>query len=301
MPLELRDIEYFAVVADHGNVGRAAEALGLGQPALSKSLRRLEKSAQAKLVKRTPKGVDLTAAGEALLAHVQRLRLVLEDVAQEIADVAQGRTGHLRVGAAAGFGEYLLMPICSSFLAAAPKATLKIVVGTNDLLMPALRRGELDLLLTGIIPAPGQSLVQEALFHDDHVFYASTSHRLAERARISLADVAAEGWVVPNANANMLVWRTLLHALDERGLPHPRVVMETTSLLLRLQTVSDSAFVGFTSRVLLEQFKNNFALAELPVTDFKNSREVGISYRRDAYLPPVARRFIDRLKEHAVT
>jgi DNA-binding transcriptional LysR family regulator len=67
--MDLRDIEYFAVVAQHGHLGRAAEALGLGQPALSMSLRRLEKSAQAKLVKRTPKGVlDIFAS-----ARVRRM------------------------------------------------------------------------------------------------------------------------------------------------------------------------------------------------------------------------------------
>jgi DNA-binding transcriptional LysR family regulator len=48
--MELRDIEYFATVAQYGHLGRAAEALGLGQPALSKSLRRLESFANAKLV-----------------------------------------------------------------------------------------------------------------------------------------------------------------------------------------------------------------------------------------------------------
>ena len=65
--MELRDIEYFTVVAEHGNLGRAAEALGLSQPALSKSLRRLEHEIGAKLVKRTPKGVELSAEGMALL------------------------------------------------------------------------------------------------------------------------------------------------------------------------------------------------------------------------------------------
>ena len=88
--MELRDLEYFAVVAEHGHVGRAAEALGLSQPALSKSLRRLEKAMQAKLVKRTPKGVELTAVGSALHMHVHRLRLSLNDVVHEAADLSQG-------------------------------------------------------------------------------------------------------------------------------------------------------------------------------------------------------------------
>src|SRR5436190_23527979 len=96
--MDMRDIEYFAVVAEHGHVGRAADALGLGQPALSMSLRRLEKSAQAKLVRRTAKGVELTAVGVALLSHVQRLRLARTDLAREMLALAKGEAGHLRIG-----------------------------------------------------------------------------------------------------------------------------------------------------------------------------------------------------------
>ena len=81
------------VCALNFDLGRAAEVLGLGQPALSMSLRRLEQSAQAKLVQRTPKGVELTAVGRVLLSHVKRLRLAREDLAREIADVAHARTG----------------------------------------------------------------------------------------------------------------------------------------------------------------------------------------------------------------
>ena len=69
--MELRDIEYFAVIAEHGHLGRAADVLGLSQPALSKSLRRLEQALQVKLVKRTPKGVELSAEGSVLLLRVR--------------------------------------------------------------------------------------------------------------------------------------------------------------------------------------------------------------------------------------
>src|SRR5688572_4827553 len=96
--MELRDIEYFAAVAEHGNVRRASEALDLSPPALSKSLRRLEKSLQARVVKRTPRGVELTAVGAALLAQARKIRVTLDDVAREAADLARGETGGLRIG-----------------------------------------------------------------------------------------------------------------------------------------------------------------------------------------------------------
>ena len=96
--MELRDIEYFAVIAEHGHLGRAADKLGLSQPALSKSLRRLEQALQVKLVKRTPKGIQLTSEGSVLLLRVRDLRLSLQSLGREIADVSEGRVGQLRIG-----------------------------------------------------------------------------------------------------------------------------------------------------------------------------------------------------------
>ena len=130
--MELRDIEYFAAIAKHGHVGRAAESLGLSQPALSKSLRRMEHAMQAKLVRRTPKGIELTPAGSTLLAEVSRLRLSVDDVMRAVADVSAGRSGHLRIGAGAVIAGDLLSTGYSGFLKGSPNVTLKITVDVTD-------------------------------------------------------------------------------------------------------------------------------------------------------------------------
>src|ERR1044071_1430161 len=114
--MELRDLEYFAVVAEHGHLGRAAESLGLSQPALSKSLRRLEQALEAKLVRRTPKGVELTPEGFALLLRVRELRLSLRDIAREVAELGQGRVGPLRIGVGELTAEHPLPAALSAFL-----------------------------------------------------------------------------------------------------------------------------------------------------------------------------------------
>src|SRR6476469_9186678 len=106
MKIELRDLEYFAVICEHGHLGRAAESLDMSQSALSKSLRRIEDAVGAKVVMRTPKGVELTSGGSALRAQVQRLRLAVDDVIHEAQDVGQGRAEHLRIGVTPGFIEY---------------------------------------------------------------------------------------------------------------------------------------------------------------------------------------------------
>jgi DNA-binding transcriptional LysR family regulator len=163
--MELRDIEYFTVVAQHGHLGRAAEALGLTQPALSKSLRRLEHELGAKLVKRTPKGVELSAEGIALLARAGELRLSVQAMAQEIRDVSRGRIGHVRIGAGPVSSAEMLVEALLPLVRDAPKISFNIVVSDNDLMIPALRRGELDLMV-GYAPRalPREGLVEEHLF-----------------------------------------------------------------------------------------------------------------------------------------
>ena len=126
--MELRDIEYFAVLAEHGHLGRAAEALGLSISALSKSLGRLEKAMQAKLFRRTPKGVELTMEGAALLPRVQGLRLSLADVVREIGDLSKGRSGRLHIGAHPGVFPDLLGIACGALLKDAPKVALVVTI-----------------------------------------------------------------------------------------------------------------------------------------------------------------------------
>ena len=99
--MELRQLEYFAAVARHKHFTRAAEALYVTQPALSQQVRRLEAELGLPLLRRTSKGVELTPAGEDLLAHVEK---VLAEVAAARADMARHTglsTGVVRVAAAA--------------------------------------------------------------------------------------------------------------------------------------------------------------------------------------------------------
>src|SRR5262245_15007862 len=232
MNLELRDLCYFAAVAEHGNLRRAAEALDLSQPALSKSLRRLEHTVQGKLVKRTPKGVELTPIGSALLAHVRRLRLSLDDAGNEIADLCQGRAGLLRVGARTEMTDDLMPLACAELFRTAPGVTLNVLVADNNVLMPALRSGELDLAVSGIPASPYEDLVQEHLYEDQFAVIASASHRLAGRKAVTMADIARERWAL--APANVLSGRWLRHRFEELGLPSLQTAFEANAMPLRM-------------------------------------------------------------------
>lgn len=296
--MDLRDIEYFAVVAEHGHVGRAAEALGLGQPALSMSLRRLEKSAQAKLVKRTPKGVELTAVGVALLSHVRHLRLARDDLAREVADLAHGRAGHLRIGAGPATAEGSLPQACSSLLRDTPKVTLNIAVASTQVVLQALRNGELDIVVSHIWRVPSPDLDHEPLWNDEFVVSASIKHRLAKRKSVTLNDLVQERWAITGTDTHTS-GQLLRRTFEDRGLPSPQITLVSDSLLLRRRIVASCNLLDFASRQTVRAAARSLRLVILHVKGMKCIAPIAVFYRRDAYLSPAARRFIEILKAAA--
>jgi len=296
--MQLRDIEYFAVVAEHAHLGRAADALGLSQPALSKSLRRLEEALQAKFGQADPKGVELTPEGSVLFLRVRELRLSLQGVAREVAEVGEGRVGYLRIGVGFPMSEELLASALAMLLKDAPRTSLHVTVSDNDVMVPALRNGELDLIINVLpVMSSPDGLVRERLYDDEQVVCASIKHRLAERKRVTLTDLAHERWAVsPLVQPSQ---HRLHEAFRDGGLPPPRIAIECRSPSLKLRSVASSDLVNWTSRRFVEQSDLASALRILPVNELAWRRPIGLIHRKESYLPPAIRRFIEILKAGA--
>lgn len=291
--MNLRDLQYFAVIAEHRHLGRAADSLGLSQPALSMSLRRLELFMQTKLVKRTPKGVDLTLSGEAVFARARQLRLSVEDISREVADLSKGRAGHLRIGAGAASALHVVPTSCVALMKEAPKVSLKIVIGERNAMLAALKYGELDVVVT-TIASPNAELCEDYLYNEDFVVYASATHRLARRKQVTLADLAQERWALspPNNSAQ----RQLGRLFEESGLPPPSIAAETTNVPTLHHLVAASELLGFNSRQGVRYAMAHFPIVQLRVKELSVTRRVGVIYRKAAYLSPAARRFIEIVK-----
>jgi len=290
-------MEYFAAIADHGQVQLAAAALGLSQPALSKSLRRLEQAMKSKLLKRTPKGVELTAVGSALLARVRKLRLSVDDISREVADLSEGRAGHLRIGASPVLTLNLVATVCDALLREAAGVTLKITADSRKVMLTALRNGELDFVVTSI-PAPQtDELADEHLLDDDFVVYAAAHHRLAKHKQLTLADLTHERWAL--AAMNGPAERRLSQAFGDAGLPPPTFALETPYLPLRNRLIATSDLLTFGSKEAARQAAAQYRIKILHVKDLVYARRIGLIFRKDAYLSPVARRFIEKLKATA--
>ena len=292
--MNLRDLQYFAVVAEHRHLGRAAEALGLSQPALSMSLRRLERFMQTKLVQRTSKGVDLTLSGEAVFAHARRLRLSVEDISREVADLSEGRAGHLRIGAGGTTALHVVPTSCVALMKEAPKVSVKVVIGERTAMLAAVSNAELDVVVTTSGGPSYENLHEDYLYDEEFVVYASASHRLARRKQVMLADLTRERWAL--TPATNFARRELNRLFEERGLPPPVIAAETTNLPTLHHLVAASELLGFNSRQAVRYASAHNSIVQLRAKELSATRRVGVIYRKAAYLSPAARRFIEIVK-----
>ena len=184
--MEISQLRYFLQVAERGNFTRAAEELMVSQPALSRSIQKLEEELGQPVFERKTRSVSLTEAGTLLQARAQQVLSILEDTKAEITD--DGESGRVRVGAIPTIAPYFLPEILRRFSAAFPKARVVVQENTTDRLLKSCTQGEIDLAILAL-PVPAKYLEVEELFEEELLLVLPPDHPLAERSRIRLTDV----------------------------------------------------------------------------------------------------------------
>ena len=292
--LDLRDLRYFEVIAETGHVGRAAKKLHRTQPALTGCVRRLEEALGTPLFERTGRNIRLTAAGHALAARARSLRVAADDAVREIADLGAGLAGHIRVGVLPTLARFLLPQATHLLLAEAPGVTLKAVVAQNDVLGAQLAAGELDLILTTNIRGD-EATVRHAVCEDDAVVIASARHPVLRRRKVKPEDLLEYRWVLAPEEVGTRQW--LERAFLNRGLPAPRVQIETNLILMMPALIERTELLTFTSRRHVAPSDPRSSLREVALRETTMRRRFDLAYRRDSYLSPAALRFVELLRE----
>ncbi|MCA9200366.1 MAG: LysR family transcriptional regulator [Planctomycetales bacterium] len=184
--MELDQLRYFLRVAERGNFTRAAEDLMISQPALSRSIQKLEEELGQPVFERMSRSVSLTDAGTLLQARAQRVLSILEDTKAEITD--DGKSGRIRVGAIPTIAPFFLPDILRQFAKEFPRATVIVQENTTDNLIASCTQGEIDLAIV-VLPIPAKYLDVEELFEEELFLVLPLEHPLVEKRTIRLSDV----------------------------------------------------------------------------------------------------------------
>lgn len=293
--MNLRQLEHFLAVVEHGSISRAADAAGVSQSGLTKSIRNLEASVGGELLERLPRGVRPNALGEALVLRSTRILAQLRDAEAELRDLRQGATGTLAIGAGPSWLRRCLPQAVAQVLASCPHGRLRVRGGFDAELVAALKQGEVDLVVAASQEAEGdRELVVHPLTHDRQAVVASAGHPLLAVREPDLAALDAHGWILPGRG---MAQRQRFEAswwMCGRKPPEPAI--EATSVSFMLEVVRATRLLSFaTSSILGAERIEGIAFLDVPQLTWE--RRAGIIVRAREPLAPLTDTMIGALRD----
>jgi DNA-binding transcriptional LysR family regulator len=276
---ELRQLRHFIAVAERLHFGRAAAALHISQPPLSRSIRELERRLGATLLARTRRRVELTPEGARFLEDARRLVAQLERAVLEVGSMAAGDGGRLRLGfvSLADFG--VLPGLLKAYKSARPGVSLAL----REMLSPdqatALAAGELDFGLL-LPPVAGTELEHIVVQRERFVVALPLRHRLAgTRSRIGMRDIANEAFVMaPREIAPGL--HDMVSALAARAGFAPRVAQEAIQMQTVVSLVSSGLGVAVVPASVANLGRRGVVYRE--IADAHPRLDLWLAWRRGA-------------------
>lgn len=191
--MDFDQLRYFLRVAERQNFTRAAEDLEISQPALSRSIQKLEEELGQPVFERKARSLSLTDAGTLLKARARQVLTIIDDTKAEITD--DGQRGRVRIGAIPTIAPYFLPEVLRQFSHEFPLATLIVQEHTTDALIKSCTQGEIDLAILAM-PVPAKYLEVEELFEEELLLVLPPGHPLVNQEKIRLSDVESYPFVL---------------------------------------------------------------------------------------------------------
>jgi DNA-binding transcriptional LysR family regulator len=291
------DLAYFVAVAGAGSMARAAESLGVTQPALTKAIQRLERRVGVPLLVRSSLGAEPTEAGRAFLARSRALTRDLDDALQEARDLGNGSAGMLRIGSTPAGADFALDTLLPRLIEERPVARISFTSGFSDALLAAVAQREIELALMPMREQLPPGLASCHLIDDSYRLVVNRAHPLAARASVTMADLADCAWA--GSTAHEFARRQMERAFALHGMALPRLVVESNNMAALLKAVSRLPLASMVNphSVSPASLPDNVVL--LPIDSEHIRCPIGLVWRQ-GYLSSLASRARELLQAAAL-
>lgn len=291
--LDLVSLSLFTLVVRTGSISKGAELAHLAVGAASKRISDLEAAVDAELFDRHSRGVTLTAAGEALHRHAQRILYDIDKLSAELSDHAKGVTGVVRLWANTSAITQFMPADLASFAVLHPGIRIQLNEADSHEVVLAVLEGRADLgVFADRTPALG---LQTLPYRKDRlVLVVPPGHPLARRRRIAFAEAAAYDFVSLSPATSLAQRLTL--ASGQIGVPL-RIRIHVRSFDAMCQMVAAGLGIAVLPAAAVQLLVKALGLRELELTDGWVDRELLLGARDLAALPRPARSLLDHFED----
>jgi DNA-binding transcriptional LysR family regulator len=282
------------------SVLRAAEAVGMSQPAASKLLRELEEFLGIRLFERHARGVEPTPYGEILVRHAHSVLAEIRRAQEEIDALKQGRLHRVSIGTVMSPGTDLVPMAVSLLEQRHPQMIVSVEMDYSRPLVAKLLEGRLDIVIGRILdPGDAAQLQFEALAEEPHRLIARPKHPLARQRKLSVGDLVEHTWIMPPAES---ILRERLNAMFlQHGLGLPQKIVETSSLPMITNLLRRTDMLVALPEEVVHPYCSAGMLIALPIDLGVRMDSFGIITRRGHGLARGAAQTLAALREAAVT
>ena len=286
--MDTQNLRAFLLVAETGSFSQAAEKLHLTQPAVSKRVAQLEEQLNISLFDRIGRTISTTEAGEALLPHARAVQLELQAAEQSVRDLTGEVQGQLRLATSHHIGLHRLPPVLSYFSKTFPAVQLDIEFMDSEQAYELTLRGEVELSVVTLAPAPVPHLITRSIWPDPLDFMVQDGHALTRLKQMDLKELSKHPAILPGLGT--YTGQIVKNLFDRRGLP-----MQIAIATNYLETIRMMAAVGLGWTVLPRSMLDA-SLVSLPLRDARIERTLGAVHHESRSLSRAARAFIDALE-----
>lgn len=275
--VKIRHLVLVTAIAEAGTLVRAAEALHITQPVVTRGLREIEEVLGVPLFERMPRGVAPTPYGISFLEHARSVLAELRSAGEEVRLLRSGQLGMVTVGTHLAGSNLLLPRAIAALKAQHAKLTVVVREGTPDTLEQLLLAGDLDLTVGRLSATVPARLQQERLHQEPIKLVARAGHPVLDTGHVgSLAALITYPWIFP---VEQTALRAELEALFfQEGLPLPMDRVECTSMLtLRNLLVNTDVIAALPMFIAVED--RDLRVLDTPLNSIR--RSVGVTVPKD--------------------
>ncbi len=284
----------FLAVAEHGHLGRTAEALSAEQSTVSRKIARLEEAMGVPLFERVGRGIRLTPIGAQFAVRAERILHDLEEAVDEATGAASAESGEVRIGFLHTVGTRWLPEQMARFLRDHPQVRFTLGEGTPPEVVAGVLGGTYDLGILGPPPTGNRDLETRALFRERVAVVVPVGHRLVGRTSATLRDIAEEALILPRSRSGMR--KVIDDAFEREGLPE-HVAYEGDDFTIIQGLVE--AGLGVTLMPTPLPFPSE-RVAVIPLRQPPIARTMALCWDRRRVQPPAAALFADHLQRYEV-
>ncbi|KII29280.1 MULTISPECIES: LysR family transcriptional regulator [Pseudomonas] len=299
--LRLRQLRLMLALQEFGSLRRAADHIGMTQPAATKMLHEAEDLLGVELFERLPRGMRSTPFGETVIYYARMVFAELSGMREELVALQSGNLGRVAVGAIPALASGLLTRTIATLKQSHPRLSMSIQVDTSDVLVQALLQDQLDIVLGRIPPgARAEELLFDSLGEEELCVIAGAQNPLAQEKHLGWAELQNMTWVLQQQPSPM---RAIINQVFHNArVDIPNSIVETTSIMTLLSLIQQTDMLGVTPVSVVEDYPGRDLLAVLPIKFEARLPPYGLITRRHRIQSSAMQAFMNSVRaEHALT